>query len=138
MIGTCERRIELGRLPILTAQLAPVEADALKGQRVVAFAGIGRPAKFFATLRELGVTITAARDFPDHHRYSESDLAALAAAAQAENAALVTTAKDWVRLPPTWREKIRALKVALRWDDPEAPERMLAPALERALESAHG
>ena len=54
IIGACERRIDLGRLPILTAQLAPIEAESLKGQRVVAFAGIGRPAKFFATLAALG------------------------------------------------------------------------------------
>jgi tetraacyldisaccharide 4'-kinase len=134
LIGACEKRIELARLPILTAQTVPVEADALKGQRVVAFAGIGRPAKFFATLRELGATIIEQKGFADHYRYSESDLAALAFAAQTEKAVLITTEKDWVRLPPRWREKIRALKVALRWDDNAALQRVLAPALE----AAHG
>ena len=133
MIGACEKRIELGGLPILSAQLAPVDAEALKGQRVVAFAGIGRPAKFFATLTALGATLAATRDFPDHHPYSESDFVSLAADAQAENAILVTTEKDWVRLSPRWCEKIRALKVVLRWDDETALERTLMPALETAL-----
>jgi tetraacyldisaccharide 4'-kinase len=134
MIGTCEKRIELGGLPTLSAQLAPVEAEALRGQRVVAFAGIGRPAKFFATLTALGASLTATHAFPDHHPYSESDFVSLAADAQAENAILVTTEKDWVRLSPRWCEKIRALKVALRWDDDAALERVLMPALE----AAHG
>lgn len=138
MIGACEKRIELGRLPILTAQLVPIEADALKGQRVVAFAGIGRPAKFFATLRERGADIAEQKDFADHYRYAELDLHTLDALAQANKATLVTTEKDWVRLPPRWREKIRALKVALRWDDASAIERVLAPALKGPLEAAHG
>ena len=58
----------------------------------------------------------------------------LAADAQAENAILVTTEKDWVRLSPRWCEKIRALKVTLHWDDDAALERVLMPALE----TAHG
>jgi tetraacyldisaccharide-1-P 4'-kinase len=58
----------------------------------------------------------------------------LEAAAKAKNARLVNTEKDWVRLPLSWREKTRALKVALRWDDTAALERVLAPALE----AAHG
>jgi tetraacyldisaccharide 4'-kinase len=134
MIGACEKRIELGGLPILTAQLAPVEADVLKGQRVVAFAGIGRPAKFFATLTALGASLAATHDFPDHHPYSESDFVSLAAEAQAENAILVTTEKDWARLSSRWCEKVRALKVALRWDDDAALDHVLAPVLE----AAHG
>jgi tetraacyldisaccharide 4'-kinase len=56
-------------------------------------------------------------------------LVALAAAAQAKGATLVTTEKDWVRLSPAWREKIRALKVELRWSDQAALERVLAPVM---------
>jgi tetraacyldisaccharide 4'-kinase len=130
MIGTCEKRIALGHLPILTAQLAPVAAEALKGERAVAFAGIGRPAKFFATLAALGATLVEEKAFADHYRFSDSDLDTLAALAQEKSATLVTTEKDWVRLPQRWREKIRVVKVALRWDD--------SAALERVLEAAHG
>lgn len=132
MIGHSEPALALGRVPLLAARLEPLGADDLKAARVVAFAGIGRPAKFFATLRDLGAAIVATREFPDHHPFAEAELAALAAEAQAKNAILVTTEKDWVRLPPAWRGKIRTLKVALRWDDGTAIERILAPVLERA------
>lgn len=132
MIGHREQALALGRLPALAAHLEPLAAGDLKAARVVAFAGIGRPAKFFATLRDLGAAIAATREFPDHHPYAEAELAALAAEAQDKNASLVTTEKDWVRLPPAWRGKIRALKVALRWDEPGALDRILAPVLERA------
>jgi tetraacyldisaccharide 4'-kinase len=138
MIGACAQRLDAGRLPILAAQLAPIEADSLAGQRVVAFAGIGRPAKFFATLTALGADIAERQGFADHYRYTELDLHTLDALAQANTATLVTTEKDWVRLPPTWRDKIRALKVALCWDDDTALDRVLAPALKGPLEPAHG
>jgi tetraacyldisaccharide 4'-kinase len=134
MIGASEQRLDVGRLPILEAGLVPINADPFKGQRVFAFAGIGRPAKFFATLRALGADIVWTRAFPDHHAFGNSELVALEAAALAKNAALVTTEKDWVRLPASWQGKIRALKVELRWDDTAALERVLAPALK----AAHG
>ncbi|HEV8013953.1 MAG TPA: tetraacyldisaccharide 4'-kinase [Stellaceae bacterium] len=132
MIGDNVSRLAFGTVPMLGARLAAVAAADLRGARVFAFAGIGRPAKFFATLTELGAAIAWIREFPDHHPYRDGELDTLAAAAQAKSATLITTEKDWVRLPAAWRDKIRALEVELRWDDPAALERILAPALERA------
>jgi tetraacyldisaccharide 4'-kinase len=134
LIGAKATTLDLHDLPVLAAWLAPVAADEFKDARVFGFAGIGRPEKFFASLREAGAELVWTRDFPDHHSYSDGELVALEAAAKAKNARLVTTEKDWVRLPLSWREKTRALKVALRWDDTAALERVLAPALE----AAHG
>lgn len=134
IIGDIPQPLALGDVPVLRARLVPVAADDLKNARVFAFAGIGRPAKFFASLREIGAEIAATREFPDHHPYAEGELDALDAIAQAKAAMLVTTEKDWVRLPPAWRGKIRALKVALHWDDDTALDRILAPVLE----GAHG
>ena len=134
LIGAKATTLDLRGVPVLAAQLAPVAGDEFRGAKVFAFAGIGRPAKFFASLRELGAEIVWTRGFPDHHPYSAGELDTLGAAAQAKNAALVTTEKDWVRLPPRWRETIRVLKVALRWDDPAALGALLAPVLE----AAHG
>ena len=134
MIGNSAQHLVFGALPILAARLVALGAEDLRGARVFAFAGIGRPAKFFATLTELGSEIAWTREFPDHHPYGAGELNALATAAEAKGAALITTEKDWVRLPESWRAKIRALKVALRWDDPATLERVLAPALT----SAHG
>jgi tetraacyldisaccharide 4'-kinase len=76
-------------------------AGELAGRRVFAFAGLGRPAGFAATLAELGAELAGTRWFADHHRYSERELAAVLEEAAAVGAAPVTTAKDAVKLPPT-------------------------------------
>jgi len=108
-----------GRLPILHATLEPQNAAEFAGGKVLAFAGIGRPAKFYATLAGLGAEIVARHDFPDHHRYSEAEIGGLVAAAQALGARPVTTAKDWVRVPERWRGEIGVLAVAIAWREPE-------------------
>jgi tetraacyldisaccharide 4'-kinase len=87
----------------------------------------------------LGATIIEQRGFPDHHRYAESDIASLAAMARDHDATLVTTEKDWVRLPSIYRDQVRVLKVTLRWDDEAALAHLLAPVLAPAVVGgAHG
>jgi tetraacyldisaccharide 4'-kinase len=71
---------------------------ALTGSRVLAFAGIGDPEKFFATLSEAGVDIAIRRGFPDHHRFTAADAETLLAEADRAGLSLVTTEKDFVRL----------------------------------------
>ena len=83
--------------------------------------GIGMPEKFFATLVNLGATLALARPFPDHHPYKDDELIDLINAAAAANAALVTTEKDWVRISPAFRDKIRALRVRAQFDRASAP-----------------
>jgi tetraacyldisaccharide 4'-kinase len=80
-----------------------LEADrnslaALIRRKVLAFAGIGNPDKFFATLTEAGIDVAARSSFPDHHRYTAAEAQALIARAQAENLVLITTEKDHIRL----------------------------------------
>jgi len=113
--------------PILRADLAPVAADRFAGKSVLAFAGIGRPEKFFATLRDLGATLAAAHEFPDHHPYRPAELAALHEEAIRRGATLVTTAKDWARLDPAARAQIGVLEVEIVWRDPAALAALLAP-----------
>lgn len=118
------------RLPRLEADLVhPPEAAALRGARVVAFAGIGRPDKFFASLASVGAQVVLTRGFPDHHPYREGDLQALAGEASRQGARLVTTAKDHVRIPPAWRRRVAVVPVGLRWRDPAALDRMLMPVM---------
>jgi len=86
--------------PVLTASIVPTGDPRWLGVLpVIGFAGIARPAKFYATLQSNGARLIDKRSFPDHHRFSERDARALLAAAEERGAMLVTTEKDWVRLP---------------------------------------
>jgi tetraacyldisaccharide 4'-kinase len=89
-----------GRVPVFRASLVPHAAciAALGGNRVLAFAGIGDPEKFFATLRDAGIAIAVTRAFADHHRYTRSETDALRAQAEREGLVLVTTEKDAARM----------------------------------------
>ncbi|KQP60611.1 tetraacyldisaccharide 4'-kinase [Methylobacterium sp. Leaf108] len=108
-------------LPVFRARLVPDRSGPpLAGRRLLAFAGIGRPDKFFATLREAGAEVVGTRGFPDHHPYRAGDLAALAAEAQRLGAGLITTQKDLVRVPPAFADRIEALPVTLRFADEAA------------------
>jgi tetraacyldisaccharide 4'-kinase len=117
--------------PTLNATLEPIDGDRFAGLPVLAFAGIGRPRKFFAGLRALGPVVVAERGFPDHHPYRPAELAALRSEAAAKGARLVTTRKDWVRLAEPERAGIDVLDVALRWREPAALNALLAPLIKR-------
>lgn len=94
------------------------------GRRVFAFAGIGQPEKFIQSLKEAGAIVTGRQDFPDHHPYSQAEIAALRR--QAGDAMLVTTEKDLVRLPPGQRQGIEVLKIRVLFDNPGLLDRLLA------------
>src|SRR5262249_8905013 len=115
--------------PILPATIAAVDPLPWRGKRVFAFAGIGRPAKFFDTLRSLDATVAGAVPFPDHHPFSEAELTALRHDAERNEAVLVTTEKDWVRLPAACRGGIQFLPVDVRWHDRD----VLGELLQRVL-----
>ncbi|MBU6463813.1 MAG: tetraacyldisaccharide 4'-kinase [Bradyrhizobium sp.] len=86
--------------PVLSAQLKPDAAslEALGGKRVLAFAGIGDPGRFFRTLRGAGIDVVRERVFADHHPFSPGEIEALLAEARGDGLTLVTTEKDMVRL----------------------------------------
>jgi tetraacyldisaccharide 4'-kinase len=108
--------------PVLRAKLA-VDGDSFRGQRVFAFAGIGRPEKFLASLEEAGAIVTGTQFFSDHHAYRDGEVAALKA--RAGDARLITTEKDLVRLDTKDREAIAVLPVRARFDDEPALDRLL-------------
>jgi tetraacyldisaccharide 4'-kinase len=97
--------------PVFRAHLLPNAPEALRNRPVFAFAGIGRPAKFFATLEAYGATLIGTQAFGDHHVYSSFELTALRAAASASGALLVTTEKDYVRIAPDARSHILPLPI---------------------------
>lgn len=85
------------------AEVVPPLPDTNKAY--TAFSGIARPQKFFQTLRDQGYTLIATHAFPDHHDFTIEELVALG------DGPLITTEKDWMRLPPTWQGKISTLKI---------------------------
>jgi tetraacyldisaccharide 4'-kinase len=113
-------------LPVLRATLAAACAQGLGQRPVLAFAGIGRPEKFFRTVRALGADLVATRAFGDHHAYSESDATRLLDTAASLGATLVTTRKDYVRLPPPLQAASLVVEVRLAWDDEPGLRLLLA------------
>jgi tetraacyldisaccharide 4'-kinase len=136
VMGNGESNLDFAGVRKLKAKLVAPDTADLRGKRVVAFAGIGRPQKFFATLEQLGATLVATRGYPDHHRYRAAELDQLAHDAASQNAALITTEKDWVRLDPLWRQRIAMLKVEVEWEDRAAIEALVASAMESARRGA--
>ncbi len=117
---------ELKALPVLQGEVVPREIGIdWRGRRVLAFAGIARPEKLFATLRALGAEVVAAHGFPDHAPFEPRALRRLEAEAHQLRAQMVTTEKDAVRLPTSFRGKAMPLPVHLRLEDPEALDRLL-------------
>jgi tetraacyldisaccharide 4'-kinase len=123
-------------LPVLHASIAPIAGERLAGERVYAFAGIGRPEKFFAMLRRLDAVVVGVHPFPDHHPFRSDEIAALHHEAASVAARLVTTAKDFVRLPPALRGGIAVLEIAVLWRDPAALAGLVAPIVLSA--NRHG
>lgn len=88
-------------------------------ERVVAFAGIGRPEKFKQSLEQAEVEVVEWIDFPDHHPYTEEDITLLRKKASETGLPLVTTEKDYMRLPFYMRDEV--MPVAYRLDVAEEP-----------------
>ncbi|WP_112320823.1 tetraacyldisaccharide 4'-kinase [Oceanibium sediminis] len=113
-----EQHPQIAARPVLQGALKPLQTGMpWQDLRCLAFAGIGRPAKFFESLRAVGADVVATRSFSDHAQYPEPMLRRLLAEAQAAGAQLVTTEKDAVRLPAHIRPQVLTLPVRLELED---------------------
>ena len=114
--------------------LAGCGTAVLAGDKV-GFAGVGKPWKVEKALTAAGCQLVDFAPFPDHGAYDEGTLKMLADRAQVYGAGLVTTEKDWIRLPPAWRSRVTPWPVRARFDDEAAlvadiKARYEAPLLE--------
>ncbi len=119
---------------VLTARLTTDVQSLNLNQPVIAFAGIGRPEKFFDGLEAGGINVLSRHPFPDHHPYREADIRRLIAEAKNAGATLVTTEKDAVRLPSIVQHEVIAVPALLHLNDPEK----LDPLLDQAIAQTKG
>ncbi|ADL01162.1 tetraacyldisaccharide 4'-kinase [Brevundimonas subvibrioides] len=113
-----------GALPTFIARLEPAEAPP--AGPLIGFAGIAKPWKVERALKAAGAELADFVPFPDHAAYRPADLAFLSDRAAVFDAGLITTEKDWVRLPPDWRTRVTSWPVAARFEDEAAFEALLA------------
>ena len=112
------RRSRPWPVPVIDGWLEPLGGVAWRGRRVVALAGIGRPERFFATLRGLGAEVVEAVALADHAPIPPALLDRLEARAEREGATLACTEKDAVRLAPRDRDRVAPLPVRMALDPP--------------------
>ena len=118
--------------PILQANVRPDDrtVQSLKRKPVTAFAGIGRPDKFFDTLHIAGINVSRTFAFSDHHAYRRDEITGLIAIAEDDDSVLVTTEKDHVRLPSDLSQRVVSLPIALQWSDNALLDQFLADMMD--------
>ncbi len=125
--GNIPAEVTASGLPVLRAQLVPA-APPPEGP-LVAFAGIGRPVKFFDDLKAQGADLREAIGYPDHHAYTQKDLKFLHRVAEDHGARLITTSKDHVRLEADDQERILEYPVRVEFEDISRLDALLQPVL---------
>jgi tetraacyldisaccharide 4'-kinase len=122
---------------VYEAQLQPSSSADVAGNRWLAFAGIGNPSKFFASVQQAGGEVAEGKTFPDHYSYQPDDIAKLIETAEKLGVGLITTAKDHVRLvtmsdvPNAFIRNLAVLDVDLTFERKDAIGRILDTAIER-------
>jgi tetraacyldisaccharide 4'-kinase len=131
------RRIARAGRIVLRGTIAPAARRNWAERPFLAFAGIGRPEKFFNTLDRAGVPLADVKGFPDHHLYSEDDARKLLARADQEGLGLITTSKDHARLArldgerAKLRERVVVFDVAMRFENDDRIAALIAETVRK-------
>jgi len=123
-------------IPIISARFnINNENKIFKGQRITAFAGIAYPEKFFQSLKEQGAKVIKEVTYPDHHIFDENDLLSLAEIANKNRSILVSTQKDFVRIPQSYRSLVNTLQGEIVFEDEELIKEILTNIIENHLQN---
>ena len=123
-------------IPIIEAKFKiNNENKIFKGQKITAFAGIAYPEKFFNSLREQGAKIIKEITYPDHHIYDENDLLSLAEIANKTQSILVSTQKDFVRIPKSYRSLVNTLEGKIFFEKEDIIKEILTNIIENHIEN---
>ena len=120
LVGTGRKWSKREIVPTLRARMKSEPSRDLGGRRLLAFAGIGQPVRFFESVEAQGALLVDTKAFADHHAYRADEISKLKSAARANNADLITTEKDYVRLAPADREDVESLPVVAVFEDNES------------------
>jgi len=125
LMGDAPSPLPRTEVPVTRAHVEPDHASTLRARRVIAFAGIGRPEKFFRMLQQAGANVIDATAFPDHHVFTPKEMIRLFSLARQQGAELLTTEKDYFRLPLDGREGITPIPIHVVFDDLPLVQRIL-------------
>ena len=131
------KKIIPSHIPTITAKFnINNENKIFKGQKITAFAGLAYPEKFFESLREQGAKIVKEITYPDHHIYNENDLLNLAEIANKTKSILVSTQKDFVRVPKSYKTLVNILDGEIIFENEELIKEILTNVIENHLQNA--
>lgn len=130
IVGEGAPKLDTGEAPVFRVTTAI--DTGIAPQKCAAFCGIANPERFFKDLEARGFTLTARAAFADHHPYTDAELAALRKRARRDGAALITTEKDFVRLPAEARDGVAVARLTMSVDDPERLTALVLSKIGRA------
>ena len=121
-------------IPIICANFKINNKNKIfKGKKITAFAGIAYPEKFFNSLRDQGAKIVKEITYPDHHIFDENDLLRLAEIANKTQSILVSTQKDFVRIPKSYRSLVNTLEGEIVFENEDLIKEILSNVIENNI-----
>jgi len=124
---------QLKPLPVVAAHLVPYaqlpQGENGKNAKLYAFAGIGRPNKFFDALIRAGADLAESQPYPNHYAYKDTDMKNLIDLAREDEATLITTEKDYVRIPKGFQKHVAVWPVSVQFEDELTLRRILHPII---------
>lgn len=129
IVGDKTKELPEFKVPSFKGKMELDIPENVKEEEVVAFCGIGRPEKFFTSLKEHGIKVVEELGFPDHHYYNETDFKAIFGIANSKKAVIVTTSKDMVKVPDRFRKIIYPVKGELAFDSDKKLKKLIMKKL---------